>query len=178
MSYHVLVSAEGPVHTLCKLSSTSYRTACSYTSRVVRERLCWKRSHQPLFLQEDQECARSALLCFCGRPWAQLQRAPQSKPRRLVIAVQLRHLDTKGCLANIVRKHQKLYSLLKTQGGVGKALKLSNFFFLIYQNSLHLKWEGELLSVEGFHLSPLELHEKGGGVTGRAVGEENPEQHR
>lgn len=67
-----------------------------YTSRVVRERLCWKRSHQPLFLQEDQECARSALLCFCGRPWAQLQRAPQSKPRRLVIAVQLRRLDTKG----------------------------------------------------------------------------------
>lgn len=96
MSYQVLVSAEGPVHTLCKLSSTSYRTACSYTSRVVRERLCWKRSHQPLFLQEDQECARSALLCFCGRPWAQLQRAPQSKPRGLVIAVQLRRLDTKG----------------------------------------------------------------------------------
>lgn len=54
-------------------------------------------------------------------------------------------LTQKGCLANIVRKHQKLYSLLKTQGGVGKALKLSNFFFSNLSEFTSFKVGGELV---------------------------------
>lgn len=89
---------------------------------------------RPLFLQKGHEGTHPALLCFSGRRWAWLQRAPQNKLYRLAIAIQLgRPLTQKGCLANILRKPQKLHSLLKADGGVGGGwglwLKWSHLLF-------------------------------------------------